>query len=80
MALLKINGRPKFFNCDEIKVEQAGPGKFTVTYDRSEFTVVGGRAAGGRSTEWFCHHPLFYGEQWLRANSMVEAIRLGVQY
>lgn len=81
MALVKINGRTKFFNCDSIEIAPVSNGRWTVTYDGDKtFIVVGGRLSGGASNEWFCNHPTFYGEDWLPCKSMVEAIRLGVQY
>lgn len=81
MALLKLNGKTHFINVASIEVKEVGKGRFEVTYDGDRtFEVSGGCAAGGGPREWFCKHPLFYGEQWLRAPSMIEAIRLGAQY
>lgn len=82
MALLNINGRPKFFDCTDIKLEKVSAGRWSVTYDEGArtFTVVGGRESGGASHEWFCHHPEFFGDVWQPVNSMVAAIRLGVQH
>lgn len=90
MALLRINSRLHFFNCDSITVEPVSNGRWKVTYDNSvvydaeseghSFIIVGGKKSGGRSNEWFCYHPLFFGEEWMPCKSMVEAIKLGVQY
>jgi hypothetical protein len=80
MALIKINGRSRFFDTDKIEITQVSNGRWKVTYDRSDFLVIGGVHSGGAANEWFCHHPLFYGDAWLPCRSMVEAIRLGVQY
>lgn len=81
MALLKLNGRSHFINVDSIEINEVSAGRYTVTYDGDRsFTVIGGRKAGGYSHEWFCHHPLFYGDRYMPTKSMIEAIRLGAQY
>lgn len=91
MALTKINGRLYFFDCDTIEITPISNGRWNVTYNRvmrddevisegRSFIVVGGRNSGGAANEWFCHHPEFYGDQWLPCNSMVKAIKLGVAY
>lgn len=92
MAILKLRRHTYFVNVDTIQVEQVSNGRFSVSYDRvvgedgevvSEghtFTVVGGVASGGSAREWFVHHPLFFGDEWLPCTSMIQAIRLGAQY
>jgi hypothetical protein len=92
MAILKINGRSKFFDCDTIELTPVSNGRWSVTYNRREnsdgevidqgrtFIVVGGVKSGGAAHEWFCHHPEFYGEQWVPCASMLRAIELGVTY
>jgi hypothetical protein len=91
MALAKINGRNYFINVDTIEITPVSNGRWEVTYDRKEFEgevvnegrkflVVGGTKSGGAADEWFVHHPLFFGEEWLPTNSMVKAIKLGAQY
>lgn len=80
MALAKINGRTRFFDTTKFELVKVSNGRWTVTYDRGTFTVVGGRESGGHRHEWFCHNPEFYGDQWVPTNSMVAAIRMGVAY
>jgi hypothetical protein len=81
MALVKINGRQYFVNCDTITIKPVSAGRWEVKYDdHHTFIVVGGRDSGGASNEWFCYHPTYYGEKWLPCASMVEAVKLGVQY
>jgi hypothetical protein len=81
MALIKINGRLKHFDCDSIEVKKVSNGRWEVTYNEDrKFIVVGGRESGGHRHEWFCYHPEFYGEQWISTNSMVAAIKMGVAY
>jgi len=80
MALVKINGRTHYFDCRELEITKVSSGRYEVTFDGRTFSVIGGRESGGAKNEWFCHYPLMYGEQWLPAKSMVEAIRLGVVY
>jgi hypothetical protein len=80
MALVKINGRTKFVNSNHFAMRKISNGRWLVEYDRGTFTVIGGKASGGASHEWFCHNPEFYGEEWVPTNSMVRAIELGVAY
>jgi len=82
MALVKINGRTQFFNVSDMEITKLSNGHFEVSYDGGErsFRVMGGRESGGAANEWFCHHPEFYGNTWMNAKSMVEAIRLGAVY
>ena len=81
MALLKLNGKQHFINVRSIDITEVGTGRFEVTYDDDRtFLVSGGRKAGGTSRDWFVQHELFYGDKWLPANSMIEAIKLGAQY
>jgi hypothetical protein len=78
--LLKINNRQYFIDADHIDVTPVSAGRYEVSYHGRTFTVVGGRASGGGEREWFCHHPEFYGDVWLPTNSMIAAIRMGVQF
>ena len=80
MALVKINGRTKFVKTDKFEMQKVGSGRWEVKYDRGSFTVIGGLESGGAANEWFCHHPEFYGDNWVPAKSMVQAIELGVAY
>jgi hypothetical protein len=80
MALITLNRRSYFIDCDTIEITPVSNGRWSVTYDRSTFLVVGGVKSGGAAHEWFCHHPLFYGDAWVPCGSMVQAIKLGVQY
>lgn len=81
MALIKLNGRQHFVPVNSIEIKKVSSGKFEVTYDDFRtFEVVGGRGAGGSEREWFVKHELFYGDRWLPAKSMIEAIKMGAQY
>lgn len=81
MAILKLNGKEHFVNVRSIEITEVGAGRFEVTYDADRtFFVSGGRKAGGSRNDWFVQHELFYGDQWLPATSMIEAIKLGAQY
>lgn len=81
MALLKLNGRTYFVDVNSIEVQKVSSGRYEITYDDCrKFEVSGGRAAGGGSRDWFVKHELFYGENWLPAASMIEAIKLGAVY
>lgn len=79
--ILTLNSKKHFINADSLAIEELGSGRFNVTYnDDRTFEVLGGTKSGGTSREWFVKHELFYGDRWLNANSMIEAIKLGVQY
>lgn len=56
---VKINGRNYFVNSEICEIKEIGSGRFTVTYDRAEFQVTGGRKSGGYSHEWFVRNELF---------------------
>ena len=76
--LLNLNSKHHFINADSVVT---GSGRFDVTYNNDRtFEVMGGTKSGGSKSEWFVKHDLFYGDRWLNANSMIEAIKLGVQY
>lgn len=77
MALIKINGRLRFFNCEKIEIKKISSGRWNVKADDHEFIVVGGRKSGGASNEWFLNDPRY--SQWHQCDSMVKAIRWGVQ-
>ena len=76
---VKINGRHYFVGSEVCAVRKVSAGRFEVTYDRTTFLVIGGRASGGGSREWFVQNKLFFGEQLIPCNSMIAAIRKGIQ-
>ena len=78
--LLAINGRKHFFNTDKLILTKTGAGRWSVEYDRATFDIIGGRASGGGEREWFVRNEEFFGPDWLPVNSMVAALRLGIQY
>ena len=78
--LATINGRKYFFNCDTLVITKVSNGRWSVTYDRTTFLVVGGIQSGGGHREWFVQNVEFFGEDYIKASSMVEAVRLGIQY
>lgn len=78
MALLKLRRHTYFLDCNSIEVKKVSNGRFEIVTDRRTFTVVGGRESGGSAREWFCYCPEFLGDIWHPANSMIAAIRMGV--
>lgn len=92
MAIITINTRKYFVNCNSISIAPVSNGRWEVTYDRDldadgevinegrKFIVIGGRKAGGAAHEWWVHHPEFYGDTWLPTSSMIAAVRTGVAY
>ena len=77
---IKLNGRHYFVDSEVCEVSKISSGRYEVSYDKTVFLVIGGRAAGGRSREWYVQNKLFFGEQMIRCNSMIAAIRKGIQY
>lgn len=77
MALVRINGAVKFFDCNSLKITPISSGKWSISIDDGyrKATIIGGRKSGGDSREWFVHCPEIYGDHWLPVNSMVAAIR-----
>lgn len=81
MAILKLNGKEHFVNVSSLEIKEVKAGTYDVTYDGDRtFQVMGGTKSGGSSKEWFVKHELFYGDRWIHANSMIEAIKIGAQY
>jgi hypothetical protein len=76
----KINGRTYFVNSEVCEIEEVSPGRFSVKYDRTTFEIVGGRKSGGARHEWYVVNELFFGDRPIHCNSMIAAIRLGIQY
>lgn len=77
---VKINGRIYSVDSDRCEITKTGSGRFSIEYDRTSFEVIGGRKSGGAAHEWFVRNELFFGDQWLPCNSMIEAVRKGIQY
>jgi hypothetical protein len=82
MALVTVNTRKYFIDADEVRIEKVSNGRYAVSYEPGghSFIVVGGVESGGAAHEWYCHHPLFFGDAWLATKSMIAAIRQGVQW
>jgi len=81
MALVRINDHKYFFDCDALEIKPISSGRWEVKMDAVEpFVVVGGSKSGGARNEWFCCCPRLYGDAWVPAKSMVQAIKLGAQY
>jgi len=78
--ITKINGRSVFLNTDKLIITEVSAGRWTVEYDRTTFTVIGGRKSGGAANEWFVRNEVFYGDEFLPCKSMVAALRLGVAH
>jgi hypothetical protein len=71
--LLRINGSLKFFQND-IAVKKLRPGHYTVTNFRGDYSVFGGRSAGGYHTEWYLSGPEVNGH--IRCTSLIEACKI----
>jgi len=92
MALVKINGRSRYFAAPQVTVtkSESGAGRYDVKVWHSyladvdldepsyEFRVVGGRASGGASNEWFVYRPTMFGFNYVPVKSLVAAIDLGI--
>ena len=80
MALVKINGRQTFLDCDSFEMKKVGNGRFECDYGRAKFDIIGGRESGGASNEWFVRNVEFFGDRYVPTNSFRAAVRLGVQF
>lgn len=80
MALLKINGREHYVMADEARLVKDKPGFYTLTYDGREAKIVGGSESGGSMHEWMLYNEPYYGDRWLPAKSLVEAVRKAIAY
>jgi len=80
MALIKINGRSMFLDCDSITIEKVGNGRWVCDYGRAKFDIIGRKASGGAANEWFVRNVEFFGNDYLRVKSMRAAVKLGVQF
>ena len=74
MALKRINGALKFFDCDELEIKPVSAGRWAIKADGREFNVIGGRKSGGGSREWFCN----FGDEWYPFTSMVQSLHFGI--
>lgn len=80
MALLKINGREHYVMADEASLVHEGKGKYRLRYDGREAQIMGGSASGGGMHDWFFYNELYYGDRWLPANSLVDAVKRAIAY
>ena len=80
MALIKINGRTHFVPANKVTLTKDKPGYYTLTYDHHEAKILGGRHSGGSEREWFFRNEFFFGDRWLPATSLVDAVKQSIVF
>lgn len=72
---LYVNGRLVAFDSRITNIRNTSAGRWEgETNFGDTFTIIGGRASGGASNEWFVHYPTAYGDAYLPVKSAVQAI------
>lgn len=71
--LIRINGRLRFYN-SITKVTKVGTGRWEVERNGDTYRVEGGRAAGGRHTDWFVESRHWVAPIW--TTSLVDSLKL----
>lgn len=71
---LKVNGRTVSYAGNISSIEQVSAGRWEGEAGGEPFTIVGGRASGGASNEWWVKWEPAYGDEYLRATSAVQAV------
>ena len=72
MALIKINGRAKFFNRIKSVTKIAAARYAVETYANGSFHVEGGKKSGGGRNEWFLDG---FGSSPINCTSLLDALR-----
>ncbi len=77
LRALRVNGRAVAFDgrITDIRATSAGRWEGETNFGDT-FTVIGGRASGGASNEWFVQYSTGYGDAYVPAKSAVEALNL----
>lgn len=74
LKALKVNGRTVSYAGRISSIEQVSAGRWEGEAGGEPFTIVGGRAAGVASNEWWVECPA-YGDGYIRATSAVMAVK-----
>ena len=74
LKALKVNGRVVAYDGRISSIEQVSAGRWEGEAGGEPFTIVGGRAAGGDSNEWWVEWAPGYGDGYIRAKSAVQAV------
>lgn len=74
LRILICNGRRVAFEGRIERIENVSAGRWEGVAGGEPFQIIGGRAAGGASNEWFVKWGPCYGEKYVPVKSAVEAI------
>ena len=75
LRALRVNGRLVSFAGLITDIRNTSAGRWEgETNSGDTFTIIGGRASGGASNEWFVRYPLAYGDAYLPVKSAIQAI------
>lgn len=75
LKALRCNGRLIAFDGRISMLDYVSAGRWEGIANGEPFEVVGGRASGGASNEWFVKWAPGFGEAWVPVKSAVEALR-----
>lgn len=74
---LKANGRLVTVDGRIADIRNVGAGRWEGETSLGDtFTLIGGRASGGASNEWFVKYETGYGDSYVPADSAVKALNL----
>lgn len=73
LSTLKINGRV-YYPSRITEISEDGAGKWVGQASGYRFTIIGGRASGGASNEWFVQWDADFGERFLSVTSAAAAV------
>ena len=74
LKALKVNGRTVSYAGRISSIEQVSAGRWEGEAGGEPFTIVGGRAAGGASNEWWVEWAAGWGDGYIRVTSAVQAV------
>ena len=74
LKILICNGRKIAWEGRIDQIENISAGRWEGTADGEPFEIIGGRASGGASHEWFVKWGPGYGEQYVPVKSAVRAL------
>lgn len=77
LRALRANGRTVAYDGRIAAIRPVGAGRWEgETNFGDTFTIIGGRASGGASNEWFVQYSTGYGDAYVPAKSAVHALNL----
>ncbi len=76
LTKIKVNGRFIEFASRIESIQNISAGRWEGIACGEPFEIIGGKASGGASNEWFVKFPLGYGDQHIPTKSAAQCIRM----